>query len=181
VRALVGAAKYRPLKGAALQRILLDGEFPSPETAPYLERFNADSVLVIMIESAEGVARLPELLAVRGVDAVLVGPHDFSVAHGVPEQFDHPTFVAALKEVIRVCRARGIAIGAHHLAGSSARQREWIAWGCNFVVLKSDTAFIAEGILDEIGALRETLGDGARMGDAPFPFGTRCAKTDDAW
>jgi 4-hydroxy-2-oxoheptanedioate aldolase len=58
VRARVGAVKYRPLKGVALQSILREGKIPSPETSIYLERFNADSVLVIMIESAEGVARM---------------------------------------------------------------------------------------------------------------------------
>jgi staphyloferrin B biosynthesis citrate synthase len=171
VRQLAGAVRYRPLKGDALRRALNGQGFPSQNAEAYLERINSDAVLVIMIESPAGVTSLPDLLAVGGVDAVLVGPHDFSVSHGVPEAFDHPIFEAALQSVISVCQKRGIAVGVHHLAGPLARERRWIEWGCNFIVHKSDTALIAEGILNEIGALRETLGDNiARRQDPPWPF-----------
>ena len=171
VRDLVGAVKYRPLKGAALRHAVATGEFPNDEVARYLQQFNRDAVLVIMIESMAGVANLPELLDVRGVDAVLIGPHDFSVSHGVPEQFDHPVFVTALQSVIRLCRERGVAVGTHHLAGSPERERQWIEWGCNLIMHKSDTAYIVEGIAGELGALKETLGDGAVPTNLPFPFG----------
>jgi 2-keto-3-deoxy-L-rhamnonate aldolase RhmA len=171
VRQLVGAVRYRPLKGEALRRALDGHGFPSQGTATYLERFNPDAVLVIMIESPTGATFLPDLLAVGGVDAVLVGPHDFSVSHGIPEAFDHPIFEAALQRVIEVCRKRGVAVGVHHLAGPLARERCWIEWGCNFIVHKSDTALIAEGILNEIGAVRETLGDNiAKRQDPPWPL-----------
>jgi 2-keto-3-deoxy-L-rhamnonate aldolase RhmA len=171
VRNLVGAVKYRPLKGAALRQWVEENKPINDQTAAYLERYNPDAVLVIMIESAEGVARLPELLAVKGVDVVFVGPHDFSVSHGVPEQLDHPTFEAALKETLRICSGQQVAVGVHHLSGSDERERKWIEWGCTFISHKSDTMFIAEGILNEIGALRESLGDGTRPHDAPWPIG----------
>jgi 4-hydroxy-2-oxoheptanedioate aldolase len=170
VRALVGATKYRPLKGDALARLLDNPRTFDSDTLAYLERFNTNSVLVVMIESAAGVARLPELLAVPGVDVILVGPHDFSINYAIPEQFDHPVFQAQLRATIRVCSEHQVAVGVHHLAGTDARERRWIAWGCRFIVHKSDTAFIVEAIHDQIGGLRESLGDGARDRDLPFPF-----------
>ncbi len=175
VRELVGAVKYRPLKGAALKRAVETGEFPSDAAADYLRRANADAVLVIMIESAAGVANLPDLLAVGGVDAVLVGPHDFSISHGVPEQFDHPMFTGALQNVVRICREHGVAVGVHHLAASPERERRWIEWGCRLISHKSDTAFVVEGAAGEIGALRQALGDGSRPAHLPFPFGASAA------
>ncbi len=172
VRQMAGAVKYRPLKGAALHQALEAGGRLDEHTIAYLNRYNPDALLVVMIESPAGVANLPELLAVPGVDVVLVGPHDLSVSHGVPEDFDSPVFERAVQDVIRVCRERGVAVGVHHLAGSSARLRRWIEWGCNWITYKSDTALLVEGIVNEMGALRESLGDGSRPSDLPFPFGT---------
>lgn len=165
VKGLVGAVKYRPLKGEALELALNSGQFPNPETAAYLENFNPDAVLVIMIESPAGVRNLPALLDVDGVDAVLMGPHDLSISHGVPEQYDHPVFVQAAQEVIRVCRSRQVGVGIHYISGSIERAIAWAQWGCNLISHRGDTLFIAAGIQQELSALRQAL-EGASPDDA---------------
>ncbi|MEA3337373.1 MAG: aldolase/citrate lyase family protein [Chloroflexota bacterium] len=157
VKTMVGAVKYRPLKGAALRAVLENGHFPSPETAQYLHDFNPDSLLVIMIESPAGVRNLPEILAVGGVDAVLIGPHDFSVSHGLAEDYDHPLFNQAARQVIETCGAANVGVGIHFVAGDLEREKRWIEWGCNLIVHRSDTLFIAQGINQELRGLREEL------------------------
>ena len=92
VRALRGAVKLRPLKGRRLQRILAREEQPEPRLAEYLADRNASSVLIVNIESRPAMDALDEILAVDGLDAVLIGPHDLSLNLGVPEQY----FAAAL-------------------------------------------------------------------------------------
>lgn len=157
VRSLVGAVKYRPLKGAALQAALNEGKFPNEETATYLRSFNTDGVLIIMIESPAGVENLPTLLAQGGVDGVLIGPHDFSVSHGVPEAFDHPIFNEAARKVVQTCREYRVGVGIHCINGDLELQLRWISWGCNLIVHGSDTLFIANGLRREIGRLKEML------------------------
>jgi 4-hydroxy-2-oxoheptanedioate aldolase len=157
VKSLVGAVKYRPLKGAALQSAVNAGEFPNEETATYLKNFNPDAVLIIMIESPAGVENLPDLLAQDGVDAVLIGPHDFSVSHGVPEAFNHPIFNEAAKKVVQTCRAHHVGVGIHCINGDLDLQLRWIDWGCNFIMYGSDTLFIVKGLRQEIGQLKEML------------------------
>lgn len=157
VRALVGAVKYRPLKGAALQTALNEGKFPNKETATYLRNFNPDAVLIIMIESPAGVENLPDLLTEGGVDAVLIGPHDFSVSHGIPEAFDHPVFNEAAQKVVQTCREHSVGAGIHCINGDLDLQLRWIGWGCNFIMYGSDTLFIARGLRQGIGQLKEML------------------------
>ncbi|MCL4250742.1 MAG: aldolase [Anaerolineae bacterium] len=159
VRQLKGAVKYRPLKGEALQTALTTGKFPSPETEAYLPMYNEDAVLVIMIESPAGVRNLPELLAVGGVDAVLMGPHDLSISHGIPEQYDHPIFVEAVQKVISICQEHSVGVGIHYIEGSVERAVAWANWGFNLISHRGDTLFIAEGAQREIGQLRDQLGD----------------------
>ena len=174
VKAVVGAVKYRPLKGAALEEALDTGRFPNPETRAYLHDYNRDSVLVIMIESPAGIAALPELLRVPGVDVVLMGPHDISVSHGVPEQYDHPVFRAAIQQVITTCNQAGVAVGIHYIAGDVERAQEWIEWGCTFISQRSDTLFTIDGARAELSILAERLGGrlpGGAAEERPGPSG----------
>jgi 2-keto-3-deoxy-L-rhamnonate aldolase RhmA len=157
VKSLVGAIKYRPLKGAALQIVLSQGDFPSDETREFLEAYNPDAVLVIMIESPAGVERLAHMLAGGGVDAVLIGPHDFSIAYGVPRLFDHPTFTQAVKRVIETCREHRISVGIHNIDADIQEQVEWAKWGCNFFVHGSDTLFVKNALQLGLGQLRRSL------------------------
>lgn len=182
VRRLVGAVKYRPLKGTTLHTALAEGKLPSSSTATYLQTLNEDSVLIIMIESPPGVANLADLLAIGGVDGVLVGPYDFSLSHWVPEDFDHPTFEQAVRRVIRLCREGNVGVGVHHIAGSLEREQRWIEWGCNLIVHKSDTVFIAEGICNELLMLKQSLGDGDAPDNLPWPFGpSRGVSAKQTW
>ncbi|MBK8021032.1 MAG: aldolase [Chloroflexi bacterium] len=157
VKALVGAVKYRPLKGEALTTAVEQGVFPNEETRAYLDSYNPDAVLIIMIESPAGVRNLPDLLAVPGVDAVLIGPHDLSISHGIPEQYDHPIFVEALERVISVSRAHGVGVGMHFIARSLDWAVDWSRKGFNFISYRGDTLFTARGIQGELHAMRARL------------------------
>ena len=161
VKALVGAVKYRPLKGAALQKVLNEGKFPNEETAAYLRNFNPDAVLVIMIESPAGVANLPAMLAQGGVDGVLIGPHDFSISHGVPEAINHPIFNEAVKKVVQTCREHNVGVGIHWVTGDLELQMRWIGWGCNLIMHGTDVVFVVNDLRRDIGRLKEMLAGGA--------------------
>lgn len=154
VRHMVGALKYRPLKGKALDTVLTKGEFPSPETEEYLADWNPDSVLVVMIESPAGIAALDSILAVPGVDAVLVGPHDLSVSVGRPEAYDSPEWVEAMQQVVDTCRAKGIGVGAHLSRLDLASF--WLERGCNFLCYSSDLSLALGSLRADLEALRPT-------------------------
>jgi 4-hydroxy-2-oxoheptanedioate aldolase len=154
---LAGAVNFRPLKGGALQAAVELGRFPNEETRAYLGAYNSHGVLVIMIESPAGVENLPDLLTVEGVDAVLVGPHDLSVSHGVPEQYEHPVWEAAFRRIIDVCRDHGVSVGIHFVSGEMERALRWANWGCNLMCQRGDTLYVMQGLQQELPALRAAL------------------------
>lgn len=157
VKAMVGAVKYRPLKGMALQRVLEHDEFPSEQTRTYLPEFNPDACLIIMIESTSGMENLDAMLAFGGTDAVLIGPHDLSINLGIPEQYDHPTFVEAVKQVISTCQTHGTGVGMHHNFGTTEKVIEWVQSGLTFISVRGDTLFIARGAQQEIATIRQRM------------------------
>jgi len=158
VRALRGAVKLRPLKGARLAAALRDPTTLEPELAMFLETNNRDALLVINIESTPAVDRLDELLAEPGIDAVLIGPHDLSCSLGVPECYDHPRFESTVLDIIRKARARGVAAGMHAWVGVD-RFVTWGDAGLNLIIHSADIIAMREKLGSEIRDLRERLGD----------------------
>ena len=156
-RDLLGAVKYRPLKGQALAEATTNGHFPNPETRAYLDAYNPDATLVLMIESGAGIANLPEILAVPGIDAIFIGPHDLSINLGIPEQYDHPRFVAAVDQVIAQCKAASVGVGMHVFFTGFENALKWFQRGMNFVSYRGDTLFVAEGLRHELGHIRQVL------------------------
>ena len=112
VAALVGAVKKRPLKGRTLAEHLA-GAALEPGLRDYVAKGAAARTLIVNIESRPALAALDEILAVDGLDGVLIGPHDLSTSLGVPEQYDHPKFLAACDEIITKARARSLGAGVH--------------------------------------------------------------------
>ena len=69
-----------------------------------------------MIETAEAVAKIDDILATPGIDAVYVGPSDLAVSLGVGGpglHHDHPAFSEALAKVVDSCRRHGVVPGIH--------------------------------------------------------------------
>jgi 4-hydroxy-2-oxoheptanedioate aldolase len=74
------------------------------------ERANEDVVCIVMVESRAGLENLDEILAVTGIDAILVGPSDLGIDLGVGPQ-PHPLAGAhadALETIASRCAAAGV-------------------------------------------------------------------------
>jgi 2-keto-3-deoxy-L-rhamnonate aldolase RhmA len=156
VKALVGAVKLRPLKGRRLDDALRDRATLEPAISAYLDARNADRILTINIESRPALDNLDALLAVDGLDAVLVGPHDLSVSLGCPERYDAPEFDAAVRRVLRQAREHGVGAGVFSMLGTR-RVIDWSADGLNFVVHSSDYAAMRDAIEADVRIMREEM------------------------
>ena len=73
---------------------------------------NAETMLMPQVES-QRCLNLEEIAAVPGVDVLLVGPTDLSIALGVPGQLLHPKTEAAYRRVAEVAARHHIAAGVH--------------------------------------------------------------------
>jgi 2-keto-3-deoxy-L-rhamnonate aldolase RhmA len=164
VEALRGAIKHRPLKGERLSA-RLRGERISEELDDCMAALNASHVFIINIESQPAIDRLDELLAVPELDGVLVGPHDLSCNLGVPEQYDHPEFLAAVGTIFTKARERGIGAGIHFW-GEPEKQAELLRMGANFLIHSADLLLVRKHLTLELQQVRELMGD-AGDGRAP--------------
>lgn len=158
VQALRGAVKLRPIKGARLEAMLGGRAGFEPELTSYQQTHHGENILMINIESRPAVDNLDALLAVEGVDAVLVGPHDLSSSLGIPERYDAPEFDAAIRTLAQKARARGIGAGIHSWMGIP-REVQWAEMGLNFFIHSADIIAMKQTLTAEVRELRAALGD----------------------
>ena len=156
---VVGAAKWRPLKGELLRKAVDSGEFPSQATKDYLEERNRNNVCIVGIESVPAIENLENILKVGGIDAIFVGPNDLSITLGIPDQYDHPDYEAALREIISKCQAAGVPTLMHHQ--TVPLTIKWLQEGARFVLYSSDARSMHNAYRDEFGAIKAA---GAELG-----------------
>jgi 4-hydroxy-2-oxoheptanedioate aldolase len=126
----------------------------------YIDHANADLIVMPMIETAEALKNLDEILSVPGVDAVYVGPADLSLALGCKprlDQTDAPV-VEAQQQIVEACKRHGIAAGIHN--ATAAYAVKMIAAGYQFVTLASDSRHLAAKAAEEVGVVRKTTAGG---------------------
>lgn len=107
-RGAVEAVKYHPLGS----RGLAAGTRPAGygfggSAAEYVEASNRETLVCVQIEDTEGLANLPEILTVPGIDVFFVGPSDLAQAMGHPGRPDAPEVRGAIDGALRTILAAG--------------------------------------------------------------------------
>ncbi len=157
VKKLVGAAKYRPLKGERLQNVLDAKEVLSDKEANYLKTFNNGNLVILNIESKKAVDNLDALLSVEGVDAVLIGPHDLSINLGIPEEYDNPLFEEYVEKIINCCVKHKKGIG-NHFSADMNKQIAWAKKGMNICMWNVDYIRFIQAMQQDFTKFRTEMG-----------------------
>ena len=112
-RTIVRCAKYPPAgeRGFGLRSAVTDYSGASVPDA--IAWSNAETMLMAQVESPRCLGNLDEIAAVPGIDVLLIGPTDLSIALGVPGQLLHSKMEEAYKRVADVARRHNIAAGLH--------------------------------------------------------------------
>ena len=149
---LVAAAKYRPLKGQALEKLITSGEWPSQQSWAYIQDKCANTLCCLMIESVQAIENLEAICSIEGVDVVFVGPNDLTVSMGIPEERDDQRFYDALARIVQIADKHGVAAGAHLSKLSHARRL--IELGGRFIPFSGDMSLFRDVLPQWFGLLR---------------------------
>jgi 4-hydroxy-2-oxoheptanedioate aldolase len=64
----------------------------------YIAAANENMLAIITIEHPDAVRNIDEVMSTPGLDLAFIGPGDLAMSLGIPGQFDHPKFKAAVAE-----------------------------------------------------------------------------------
>jgi 4-hydroxy-2-oxoheptanedioate aldolase len=132
--------------------------------ADYGDHANEDLLVIPMIETADALKNLDDILSVPGVDAIYVGPSDLSLALGRQPRLDQddPVVVEALKKIVEACQRHNVIAGIH--TTGAAHALKMIEEGYQLVTLASESRFMAAKAAEEVGLVRKT---GVKSGKVP--------------
>jgi 4-hydroxy-2-oxoheptanedioate aldolase len=122
--------------------------------ADYPTHANDTIVTFAMIETAQALDNLDDILSVEGLDAIYIGPSDLSLSLGCTATFDdlEPRAAEAVAHILARAQAHGLVAGIHNGTPESALRR--IAQGFRFVTVSSDARLMAAGAQQVMSKMR---------------------------
>ncbi len=79
----------------------------------YMDAVNAQQLVIPMIETVEALEGIDEILSVKGIDVLLVGPSDLSINLDVTLDYTNPKYLAALDRIGAACAKAGVTAGMY--------------------------------------------------------------------
>lgn len=142
-----GASRYPPVgfRSIGPNRARLYGG------ADYFQHANQEIILLVMIETQEGVDNLEEIAQVPGVDGFYIGPGDLAISLGLApgaEAARDPRHVAACQRVLDVANAYGL-VPTHNSFGPEDAVRLF-EQGFKFCQIGSDAGMVGAGSADAL-------------------------------
>ena len=141
--------KYPPTGTRGVAQIIRATDY-GRDWQKYQAEANAESLVVVQIETPEAADQAESMAAVPGVDVLFVGPMDLSVNLGHPGDFTPPTFIRHLKDVVRACELHGKTAGILSRPELIDSHRQL---GFRFVALGSDSGAVVAGLTNSYKAM----------------------------
>lgn len=149
-RRAVASTRYPPLgiRGyAAMHRASRYGA-----VGDYTAKAAEEICVVLQLETADAIGRLPEIAAVEGVDCLFIGPGDLSASLGEIGNVGHPKVQEALAAAAKACRDAGTPSGI--LAQNPEMARRFLDYGYSWVAVASDLGMMMSRAREFIAATR---------------------------
>jgi 2-dehydro-3-deoxyglucarate aldolase/4-hydroxy-2-oxoheptanedioate aldolase len=127
------------------------GKVTFPEA---IEHTNANTMVVLQIETVRAFEARNELLSVPGIDAVLIGPSDLSISLGIPGEYENSRVVKTMEGIRDSCLEHNVAPGTH--TRSSALARFWKERGMLFLSCGNELAYLYEKALEVVHQLKDS-------------------------
>jgi 2-dehydro-3-deoxyglucarate aldolase/4-hydroxy-2-oxoheptanedioate aldolase len=150
-RVVVEAARYPPLGRRGLGLLFRDDWHPDGVPATLAER-NEETLVIVQIETAAGLAAVEEIAAVDGVDLLWVGHFDLSASLGIPGRFTAGEFDRAVDRILGAGKPVGI------VSPSAADAAAAVERGFRCVGLGFDVWLYEDTLQAGISQLRDAIG-----------------------
>ncbi len=141
-RAVVRAAKYPMLGERGFAAALPHFQYRNPPAAQAYQALNDATMVIVQFECAEAVNRADEIVAVEGVDMVLIGTNDLTADMGIPGDYENPKVRDAYARTIAACKKYGKHAGVGGLSSQPKLTADFVKMGARYVSTGTDLGFL---------------------------------------
>lgn len=123
----------------------------------FVQEANRNISAWVLIENMQAVRNIDDILAVEGLDGVVLGPFDLAQAMGYQGQVHHPEVDAVMQGIVTKALARGVDVVASLFSGSpeamSKERQQWTEMGVKIFSIGSDRRLIVNAMRDRVAAV----------------------------
>ena len=154
-REIVSATRYPPAgrRGAAFS--MAHDDYEGGSVPDKIAAAHARTLVIALVETADGVAAVDEIAAVDGIDVVWIGHFDLSNFLGIPGQFEHPDFLRAVDTIVQAAERHGKALGL--LAADESWARTSLAKGFRIMAYGVDHLMLQRALAEGLSSMREMV------------------------
>ena len=118
----------------------------------YASTANENIAVIVQAEHIEAVKNIHEIVRVKGVDAVFVGPYDLSASLGKMGQVNHPDVLEAIDTIADICHKADVPLG---IFGTNPEAvKPFIDKGFSLITVGTDTLMLGQGGRDMLARFR---------------------------
>lgn len=127
-----------------------------------MQKANAKTSFVALIETSEGVANCEAIAAEDGVDCLWIGHFDLSASLGIPGQFEDRKFTDAVARIMAAAAEHEKSVG--RLVGSVEEAGRLFRQGCDFICYLGDIWLMQRAFSEGFAGVRAEIGTTAKAG-----------------
>lgn len=110
-REAVRASKFYPDGERGVCRFTRNAKYSNIPKEEYFAKANENTLVILQIEGAEGVANIDRILEVPGFDVLFLGPYDLSQSIGLTGQVTHKEVLKIIENIAKKAQSKGISVG----------------------------------------------------------------------
>ncbi|KPU42278.1 2-keto-3-deoxy-L-rhamnonate aldolase [Oxobacter pfennigii] len=153
----VKAAKFYPLGDRGMHGVVRAARYGNINMDEYIKKSNEDTMLMIQIEGMEGYNNLDDILEVKGIDGIFIGPYDLSQSMGVPGQVNHPEVIERIEEIIERIKAKKEDMFIGIFTTDVESSKKWADMGVQFIAYQIDTMIFSAAAKAAVNSLRDKI------------------------
>jgi 2-keto-3-deoxy-L-rhamnonate aldolase RhmA len=153
---IVSCTRYPPVgrRGAAFG--FASDDYLGGSVAEKIKLANERTLVMCLIETAEGIENVDKIAAVPGVDVLWLGHFDLTNFLGIPAQFDHPKYVKAISRMQAAAEKHGKVLAC--ATGDDQWSRDYWAKGFRMFAMGIDSMLLQTALRAGITTLNGLKG-----------------------
>ena len=151
---VVSHCKYPPVGHRSVVGALPQFAYEPTTVADTVRIANAETLVIVMLETPRAIENAEAIAAVPGIDVVLIGTNDLCAELGIPGQFADPRVEDAYRKVIAACNKHNKHPGMGGVYDPPLMAK-YIGYGMRFILSGGDLSFLMAGGKARTAFLRE--------------------------
>ncbi|QEC50421.1 aldolase [Baekduia soli] len=154
-RAAVRAARFAPRGARGLCPFVRSADYSAAKGPDYYAEASEAVIVGILLEGRSAYESIDEILAIDGLDVVMIAPYDLSQSLGVPGEVDHPSVRETFQDVCARAATTGKTVGI--FTEGAEKAAEWVRLGARMIGADVDSQILWHAARAEVEQFRAIL------------------------